>query len=115
MAFALIFVVLVAFAVIVGLAILIGVGLNRNSRAARQHHTPRQRADASVIDKRTEVVGGGEQPTHQYYFATFQFPDGSRIELNLSGPESGLLAIGDSGVVEWQGGRYLSFAREILR
>ena len=115
MAIALVFVMLVAFAVIVGLAILIGVGLNRNSRAARQHHTPRLRADARVIDKRTEVVGGGEQPAHQYYFVTFEFPDGGRVELNLRGPESGLLAIGDSGVVEWQGNRYLGFAREILR
>ena len=112
-AFAIVF--MLATAVIVVVAIIIAVAVSRNSRATLDRNAPRQRAEATVVDKRSEITGGGETRARQHYFVTFQFPDGNRVELKLTGPESGMLTPGDSGVVEWQGTRYVGFAREILR
>lgn len=89
------------------------------SKAVKQHRAdadaPRLRAEAQVIDKRTEITGGGDRFTTQRYFVTFQFPDGNRTELLLNGPESGMLTPGDHGTLEWQGSRFVGFARQILR
>ncbi len=89
------------------------------ARAAQQRridaNAPRLRADALVVDKRSEISGGGETPNSQRYFVTFEFPDGNRAELSVSGPESGMLTPGDRGILEWQGSRFVGFARQLLR
>ncbi len=103
------------FAVAVVLAAVVAVGVLRSRAAPAQRNAPRLRADATVVDKRSEITGGGETRAVQHYFVTFQFPDGNRVELAVTGPESGMLSRGDTGTVEWQGQRYLGFAREILR
>ena len=103
------------FGVALVLAAVIAVGVLRSRAAAQQRNAPRLRADATVVDKRSEVSGGGDSRAVQHYFVTFQFPDGNRIELAVTGPESGMLTRGDTGTVEWQGLRYLGFVREILR
>ena len=59
--------------------------------------------------------GGSDVRTSQRYFVTFQFPDGNRLELAVSGPESGMLTPGDRGILEWQGAQFAGFARQILR
>lgn len=113
-AFAIIF--MLAAAVIVVVGIIIAIAVTRSARAtAQDRNAPRLRAEATVVDKRSEITGGGESRARQHYFVTFQFPDGNRTELALTGPESGMLTPGDTGVVEWQGTRYVGFAREILR
>ncbi|MDQ7991476.1 MAG: DUF2500 domain-containing protein [Propionicimonas sp.] len=104
---------MLAFALVVVFFILAMVrGASRNRPDPR---APRLRADARVVDKRSEISGGGETRAVQHYYVTFQFPDGNRIELEASGPESGLLTPGDTGSLEWQGAHFVGFAREILR
>ena len=84
-------------------------------RHAADRASPALQAEARVLDKRTQVRGGGDAPVEQRYFVTFQLSSGERLELAVSGTESGLLMPGDEGTVHWKGSRYLGFAREILR
>ena len=112
MAFVVTVAVLVAV-VVLAPAVLAMVRVAR--RRIRDAKAPLRRAEAVVVAKRTEITGGGRTPADQYYFATFQFPDGSRLELRVSGRDSGLLVPGDEGDLQWQGSRYLGFSRQILR
>ena len=105
-------VLLVFFGAVVLVALLVGKAVRQRRIDA---NAPRLRAEALVVDKRTELSGGGEYANTQHYFVTFEFPDGNRTELSLSGPESGMLTPGDRGTLEWQGGRFVGFARQILR
>lgn len=104
--------VLTVGAAVVVLAVLFG-------KAAQQRRleqmAPLLRADALVVDKRSEITGGGETVASQHYYVTFEFPDGNRAELSVSGAESGMLTPGDRGLLEWQGSRFVGFARQILR
>ena len=111
----LLMVMIFAVAVVLAAVVAVGVLRSRGGGGAEQRNAPRLRADATVVDKRSEITGGGETRAVQHYFVTFQFPDGNRVELAVTGPESGMLSRGDTGTVEWQGQRYLGFAREILR
>lgn len=45
------------------------------------------------------------------YFATFEFPDGSREEFRLQGEAYGLLSEGDSGLLRTQGTWFQGFDR----
>jgi hypothetical protein len=49
--------------------------------------------------------------TSTQYFATFELEGGARLELQISGRESGLLAEGDTGELTYQGTRYNGFRR----
>ena len=53
---------------------------------------------------------GRHHYTHAYY-VTFEVESGDRMEMKVSGSEYGLLAIGDSGRLSFQGTRYLGFER----
>lgn len=103
---------------VVGIAVVTGIVL-LIVKATQQRRVdasaPRLRAEALVLDKRTEITGGGDRMTSQQYFVTFEFPDGNRAELSVSGTESGMLSPGDRGTLEWQGRQFVGFAREILR
>ncbi len=104
--------VLTVVAAVVVVAVLIGKATQQRRIDA---NAPRLRAEALVVDKRSEILGGGETVNTQRYFVTFEFPDGNRAELSVSGPESGMLTPGDRGTLEWQGRRFVGFARQILR
>lgn len=84
-------------------------------RRISDERAPLRQAEAVVVGKRSQITGGGRTPADQDYFVTFQFPDGQRLELKVSGRVSGVLVPGDEGNLQWQGSRYLDFAREILR
>ena len=66
---------------------------------------------ARIIDKRTHIQGR----TATRYFATFELPNGERLELDVGATEAGLLIVGDEGILTWAGPRLTSFQREILR
>lgn len=100
--------------VLAGIPIVLAMVRVARRRAADQA-SPQLTAEARVVDKRTQVSGGGNTPVEQRYFVTFQLSSGERLELAVSGTESGLLLPGDEGAVHWKGTRYLGFAREILR
>jgi uncharacterized protein DUF2500 len=112
------FLIIVAVAVLIALVVLLGIPLViamlRVARRWRiEKRSPLAKAEARVVDKRTELAGG--RADDQHYYVTFEFPTGRRLELEVSGRESGVLVVGDQGTVAWQGPRYLGFAREVLR
>lgn len=75
---------------------------------------PAETRSCRVVAKRTEVWGGsGESRAHTSYFITFEFHDGSRKELPVSGAEYGQIAEGDYGVLSFQGLRFNQFERGI--
>lgn len=94
-------------------SVLAAVRVARRRRADRA--APQLQSEARILEKRTHLSGGGDSPVEQRYFVTFQLTSGKRLELEVSGTESGLLTPGDEGTVAWKGARYLGFAREILR
>lgn len=88
---------------------------NKNNRS------PRLTVPATVVSKRTDVststhhhgTGAGMHASHStWYYATFEFESGDRMEFALSGEEYGLLAEGDRGRLTFQGTRFLAFERE---
>ena len=84
-------------------------------RQAADRSSPPRQAEATVLDKRSQVTGGGSNPIEQDYYVTFQLATGERVELRVPDAVSGVLMPGDEGALEWKGSRYLGFAREILR
>ncbi|UJF32967.1 DUF2500 domain-containing protein [Paenibacillus hexagrammi] len=79
---------------------------------ARNNSSPVLRRDATVVTKRTKVWGGSENSSASTsYFVTFEFDDQSRLELQLSGSEYGLIAEGDRGTLTNQGTRFNAFQR----
>lgn len=106
---------MIALAFVVVLGLVVGVVVRGARGTLHDATAPRLRTEAVVVDKRTEVTGGGEFAARQAYYVTFQLPDGNRVELGVSGTESGMLVVGGQGSLEWQGSRYLGFVREILR
>lgn len=78
----------------------------------RNNASPMLRRDATVVSKRTKVWGGsGDSSASTSYFVTFEFDDRSRIELQLSGSEYGLIAEGDRGRLTNQWTRFNAFQR----
>ena len=85
----------------------------------KNNHSPRLTVDATVVAKRGNTTrhhhhGANGHMHHTYnntYFATFQFDSGDRIELQMTGPEFGLIIEGDKGKLTFQGTRYLGFER----
>ncbi|MBI5388107.1 MAG: DUF2500 domain-containing protein [Verrucomicrobia bacterium] len=80
------------------------------SRWSANNSQPVLTADGKVVSKRADVHGSRERHTTNYY-ATFELGSGARREFALSGSEYGLLAEGDTGLVSFQGSRYLGFSR----
>lgn len=84
------------------------------------NHSPRLTVPAVVVTKRTNVTrrsGGGVNGHHHHhrtstsYYVTFEVESGDRMEFQMTGPEYGLLVEGDKGNLNFQGTRYLGFAR----
>ncbi|HIW31099.1 MAG TPA: DUF2500 domain-containing protein [Candidatus Luteococcus avicola] len=99
-------------------------------RAVRYARAPRMSSPAVCIAKRTQVTGhssamggAGEASgmgmaatgtTSTWYHATFQLPDGQRLELSMDGREYGQLAEGDSGILNWRDDIFEGFQRNPL-
>ena len=113
---------LVPFAIILGIIVVMivkGIATwNKNN------HSPRLTVDAVVVAKREHVsrhhdpVGGDITGMHGYhtssstwYYATFEFEGGDRLELQIDGEEYGMLAEGDKGKLTFQGTRFVDFER----
>jgi hypothetical protein len=104
----------VAVATLAVIPVVIAVARTARRRSV-ENASPILRAEAVVVDKRTHIIGSGRESAQQLYFVTFQFPDGSRRELEVPALESGVLVLADRGTLEWRGPRYRGFTREILR
>ena len=69
-----------------------------------------------MVTKRQNISrhhsGDHMSTTSSWYYVTFQVESGDRMELQMTGPEYGMLAEGDRGRLTFQGTRYVSFERE---
>jgi Protein of unknown function (DUF2500) len=95
---------------IVGILILIIVSLI--TTFIRNASSPRLAREARVVGKRLDI-SGGKNGSSTYYYATFEFPDGSREEFGVSSKIYGILAEGDLGTLHSQGTYVWEFNRRI--
>jgi hypothetical protein len=98
---------------VVIVAVVVAV-VRSSRRRSSLSNAPLLSSAARVIDKRSHVTGTNNSMT-TLYFATFELPDGQRLELALDGQASGQLIVGDSGALQWQGSWFRSFQRELMR
>ena len=82
------------------------------------NQSPKLTVPALVVTKRSSVSHHhhGNDNMHSShsttYYVTFQFDSGDRSEFTVNGREFGMLAEGDTGLLTFQGTRYLSFERQ---
>ena len=95
-----------AFALIISMFISILVSNVKEKH--KNDNSPRLTTQATVVTKRTQVRG---DHAHTIYYATFQFPSGDRLELNIPHDKFGYLVEGDKGTLTFQGTRFLGFER----
>ena len=76
--------------------------------------SPRLTVPAKIVDMQRKThhhhSNGHHHHTHTYH-VTFEVESGDRMELKVSRNEYGMLVVGDSGRVSFQGTRYLGFER----
>ena len=79
----------------------------------KNNNSPKLSVPAQIVTKRVNTSGGsGDRSASTFYYITFQFDSGDRLELPISGQEYGMLAEDDIGVLTFQGTRYYSFERK---
>jgi len=97
------------------LAIVIfgGYGMSKQlSKTTRAHSAPLERLPALAADERTRVSGGGQnQSAKTHYYATLQFADGSRRELDAFSNVAGKITRGDMGIAYIKGEFLMAFGR----
>lgn len=98
-------------------AVIIGVISFHLLRALMEWHrnnqSPRETEQAIVVTKRFQVSGGGQQsPNHTTYFVTFETARKQRLEFRVKGTLFGRLVEGDSGMLTYQGSRFVNFDRQ---
>lgn len=88
----------------------------------KNEQSPQLSVPAIVKSKRADVSGSSSlndqqeshlsSSTYTTYYVTFEFESGDRSEFHVSGKEYGLISEGDTGILSFQGSRYLGFQRE---
>ena len=109
-----------AIAVIIGLFFLLVIGLItvsivRGGLQWRKDHTgPMNTETAYLRAKRVKAIGGGhDTAVRSQYFVTVESLTGERRELRVDESIFGLLVEGDRGECVTQGGRLVSFKRQL--
>lgn len=83
----------------------------------KNNHSPRLTVQATIVAKRHHTSHhhhGTEMHMHHAsttYYATFQVESGDRMELLIPSTQYGYLAEGDTGMLSFQGTRFLGFDR----
>ena len=80
----------------------------------KNNNSPRLIVPAVIVAKRTNVHRhhhNNHPRTTTTYYVTFEVESGDRMELRMDGDEYGLLVEGDTGLLTFQGTRYLGFER----
>lgn len=108
---------LVMFTVVLGMFVV--TALRGLKQWNTNNHSPRLTVPARVVNKRTQVGhhhSGTDVHDHghsyTHYYVTFEVESGDRMELQVTGQESGMLVEGDRGQLTFQGTRYLGFVRQ---
>ena len=107
--FILMFIGFIIFSVLF-LVVFISILRKNASRERQNNESPRLTTDATVVTKRSHVWG---DHSHTDYYATFQFPSGDRMELEVPHSQFGYLVEGDKGQLTFQGTRFLNFERTL--
>jgi hypothetical protein len=75
---------------------------------------PVEEIPVRIVAKRTEVSGGAnDTSTRTDYYVTFEHKEGQRHEFPVTGPEYGMLAEGDRGILTYQGEWFKGFRRKM--
>lgn len=106
----------VMFLFVMGMFVFVAVkGI---SQWNKNNKSPRLTVDATVVAKRRDIshhhhdTGDGmHMSSSTWYYVTFQFESGDRMEFPVNGGEYGMIVEGDSGKLTFQGTRYISFER----
>lgn len=109
---------LIVFVIVIGT--FVATGVRSFSTWNKNNNSPRLTVPTRVINKRTQVGyrrhrgTSDHYHTHSYtnYFVTFEVDSGDRMELEVTGEESGLMIEGDEGLLTFQGTRFLGFERK---
>lgn len=109
---------LIVFVIVIGT--FIATGVRGVSQWNKNNNSPRLTVPARVINKRTRVGyrrhrgASDHYHSHGYtnYFVTFEVESGDRMELEVTGEESGLMIEGDQGMLTFQGTQFLGFERK---
>ncbi len=104
------FIVVFVIIFILFLTVFVLVLVRGVRQAHRNNQSPVLVIEALVVSKRQHISRTYEHLSTSYY-ATFEAETGSRMELELSATDFGLLAEGDRGRLTFQGTRYLGFQR----
>ena len=107
-----VFIIIFAIVFVLVLGIIIFAIVKTITRSAQNRNAPILSVDAKITSKRTETSGGmNDTSVSTCYYVTFEVASGDRMEFQVNGEQSGMLAEGDEGKVTFQGTRYLSFQR----
>lgn len=98
---------MIVFALVLGIIIATIVQNARKNR--KNDNSPRVSSEATVVTKRTQVRG---DHAHTWYYVTFEFESGDRLELEIPHSRFGYLVEGDRGKLTFQGTRFLEFERQ---
>lgn len=104
------FIVVFVIIFILFLTVFVLVLVRGVRQAHRNNQSPVLVIEALVVSKRQHISRTYDHLSTSYY-ATFEAETGSRMELELSATDFGLLAEGDRGRLTFQGTRYLGFQR----
>ena len=104
------FIVVFVIIFILFLTVFVLVLVRGVRQAHRNNQSPVLVIEALVVSKRQHISRTYEHLSTSYY-ATFEAETGSRMELELSATDFGLLAEGDRGRLTFQGTRSLGFQR----
>lgn len=86
--------------------------LKQLTRTEGARNAPLERRPAIVVDERTNVSGGGESRSlRTLYYATLEFPDGTRREYDVFANVAGKITRGDMGIAYVKGDYLVQFAR----
>ncbi|HIU49743.1 MAG TPA: DUF2500 domain-containing protein [Candidatus Limousia pullorum] len=106
------------FLVVIGIFVYIIV---RNvGQWNKNNHSPRLTVNARIVGKRMDITNrhrtrmGGTMytPSSTWYYVTFRFDSGDRMELPVNAFQYGMMAEGDYGQLTFQGTRCIDFKRQ---
>ena len=89
-------------------ALFFAVLLKNIGQWFKNENSPRLTVPARIVDMRRKTH---HHHSHTYHI-TFEVESGDRMELKVSRSEYGMLVLGDSGMLSFQGTRYLGFERK---
>lgn len=103
----------IGIAIIVGLTVIASLIQRYGDRFAKQVECILPKGQRAAVLAKREHIGRNDMgfPCTEYYI-TFQYPDGTRIELEVEGHEYGLLMAGDKGELLLEDGKFARFDRK---